>query len=117
MTLSMISSNQAREVGDRMLKEKQVQDTRDITSGINPFLVQSSKEAQEIFLNLRMRALTLSTTGGRDRKGGNEKQQDQRSQKLTLRKAKGNKIRGFKVETGTQKLKSQYESSAKQTKN
>ena len=67
MTLSMSSSNQAREVGDRMLKEKQVQDTRDITSGINPFLVQSSKEAQEIFLNLRMRALTLSTTGGRER--------------------------------------------------
>ena len=70
MTLSISSSKQAREVGDRMLKEeKQVQDTRDITSGINPFLVQSSKEAQEIFLNLRMRALTLSTMGGRDRKG------------------------------------------------
>ena len=53
-----------------MLKEeKQVQDTQDITSGINPFLVQSSKEAQEIFLNLRMRALTLSTMGGRERGG------------------------------------------------
>ena len=49
MTLSMSSSNQAREVGDRMLKEeKQVQDTRDITSGINPFLVQSSKQDQNI---------------------------------------------------------------------
>ena len=71
MTLSISSSKQAREVGDRMLKEeKQVQDTRDITSGINPFLVQSSKEAQEIFLNLRMRALTLSTTGCRERGGG-----------------------------------------------
>jgi len=54
MTLSISSSKQAREVGDRMLKEeKQVQDTRDITSGINPFLVQSSKQDQEIFLNLK----------------------------------------------------------------
>ena len=49
-----VPSKQAREVGDRMLKEeKQVQDTRDITSGINPFLVQSSKQDQEIFLNLK----------------------------------------------------------------
>ena len=48
MTLSISSSKQAREVGDRMLKEeKQVQDTRDITSGINPFLVQSSKQDQK----------------------------------------------------------------------
>ena len=70
MTLSISSSKQAREVGDRMLKEeKQVQDTQDITSGINPFLFQSSKQDQEIFLNLRMRALTLSTTGGRERGG------------------------------------------------
>ena len=54
MTLSISSSKQAREVGDRMLKEeKQVQDTQDITSGINPFLVQSSKQDQEIFLNLK----------------------------------------------------------------
>ena len=48
-----------------------------------------------------MRALILSTTGGRDRKGGNEKQQDQRSQKLTPRKQKGNMTRGIKVNTRT----------------
>ena len=44
-------------------------------------------------------------------------EQDQRSQKLTPRQPKGNKIRGFKVKTSTQKLKSQYVSSAKQSKN
>ena len=70
MTSSMSSSKQAQEVGDRMLKgEKQVQDTPDITSGINSFLDQSSKQDQKIFLNLRIRALTLSTTGGRERGG------------------------------------------------
>ena len=42
--------------------------------------------------------------------------QDQRSQKLTPREPKGNKIRGFKVKTSTQKLKSQYVISAKQSK-
>ena len=40
-----------------------------------------------------------------------------RSQKLTLRKQKGKKIRGFEVKTSTQKLKSKYVSSAKQSKN
>ena len=44
-------------------------------------------------------------------------EQDQRSQKLTPRQPKGNKIRGFKVKTSTQKLKSQYVSLAKQSKN
>ena len=44
-------------------------------------------------------------------------QQDQRSQKLTTREPKGKKIRGFKVKTSTQKLKSNYVSSAKQSKN
>ena len=39
------------------------------------------------------------------------------SQKLTPRQPKGNKIRGFKVKTSTQKLKSQYVSSAKKSKN
>ena len=43
--------------------------------------------------------------------------QDQRSQKLTPRVPKGNKTRGFKVKTSIQKLKSQYVSSAKQSKN
>ena len=42
--------------------------------------------------------------------------QDQRSQKLTPREPKGDKTRGFKVKTSTQKLKSQYVSSAKQSK-
>ena len=42
--------------------------------------------------------------------------QDQRSQKLTPREQKGTKIRSFKVKTSTQKLKSQYVSSAKQSK-
>ena len=43
--------------------------------------------------------------------------QDQRSQMLTPRKPKGIKIRGFKVKTSTQKLKSQYVISAEQGKN
>ena len=45
------------------------------------------------------------------------KNKTRRSQKLTPRQPKGNKIRGFKVKTSTQKLKSQYVSSAKQSKN
>ena len=45
------------------------------------------------------------------------KNKTRRSQKLTLRQPKGNKIRGFKVKTSTQKLKSQYVSSAKQSEN
>ena len=40
-----------------------------------------------------------------------------RSQKLTPRQPKGNKIKGFRVKTSTQKLKSQYLSSAKQNEN
>ena len=40
-----------------------------------------------------------------------------RSQKLTPRQPKGNKIRGIKFKTSTQKLKSQYVSSAKQSEN
>ena len=68
MTLSMSSSKQAQEVEDRMIKgEKRVQDTRDFTLGINPFLVQSSKQAQEIFINRRKIPLTLSAAGGRER--------------------------------------------------
>ena len=43
--------------------------------------------------------------------------QGQRSQKLTPRESKGNKTGGFKVKTSTKKLKSQYGSSAKQSKN
>ena len=35
----------------------------------------------------------------------------------TPRQPKGNKIRGFKVKTSTQKLKSQYVNSAKKSKN
>ena len=38
------------------------------------------------------------------------------SQMLTTREPKGNKIRGFKVKTRTQKLKSQYVSSVKPRK-
>ena len=47
----------------------------------------------------------------------NKEKQDQRSQKLTPREPKGNKTKGFKVKTSTEKLKSQYVSSAKQSKN
>ena len=50
-------------------------------------------------------------------KGHCKENKTKRSQKLTPRQPKGNKIRGFKVKTSTQKLKSQYVSSAKQSKN
>ena len=46
----------------------------------------------------------------------NDPTTNQRSQKLTPRVPKGNKTRGFKDKTSTQNLKSQYVSSAKQSK-
>ena len=43
---------------------------------------------------------------------GEQKEQDQRSQRLTLREHNCDKTRGIKVDTKTQKFKSQYVSSA-----
>ena len=44
---------------------------------------------------------------------GEQKEQDQRSQRLTLRELNCDKTRGIKVDTKTQKFKSQHVSLAK----
>ena len=68
----------------------------------------TTRECQTIELALRELQIHIDTF---------HENKTRRSQKLTPRQPKGNRIRGFKVKTSTQKLKSQYVSSAKQSKN